>query len=120
MTLEAADLVSMRAAQEVLLPDTCAVTRRTATADGLGGETWTWAQVGATIACRLSSHGAPQEYLQVGAVRGKTIWMVTLPYGTDVVREDRITISAQVLEVLGFASGGAWETAMRAACVEVS
>lgn len=118
--LESSDLTAMRAAQAALLPDTCTISRRTATADGLGGETWAWAPEDSAVACRLSSHGAPAEYLQAAATQGRTVWMVTLPYGTDVAREDRLTTSGRVLEIIGFASGGAWETAVRAVCVGVS
>lgn len=119
MTLSTDDLTAMRAAQEVLLPDTCTVSRAVETADGLGGLTRTWYDV-ETCACRISSHGAPMEYLQAAALQGRTVWMVTLPYGTDVTREDRLTIDGGDLEILGFASGGAWESAVRAVCVGVS
>ena len=117
--LSASDLTALQAAQEGLLPDTCAVHRATTEADGLGGVTASWAPTGDAYACRLSSRGVPDEYLQLAAVRGKTPWMVTLPTGADVLRTDRLVIGSQTLEVVGFASGGAWETAKRAICVEV-
>jgi head-tail adaptor len=118
MTLSSSDLTALRAEQAALMPDTCTVSRLTATADGLGGTTRTWA-TSSTLACRLASNGAPMEYMQSAALQGRTVWMVTLPYGSDVTRADRLTISGHVLEILGFASGGAWETAKRAVCVEV-
>ena len=36
-----------------------------------------------------------------------------------VMREDRLVIGDRVLSIVGFASGGTWETAKRAVCVEV-
>jgi hypothetical protein len=56
----------------------------------------------------------------MGATLGAQLWMVTLPQTADVQAEDVLTIGSQSMRVLGIASGGAWETATRAVCVEVS
>lgn len=109
----------MRAAQATALPETATIQRATTSRTASGGTTTNWATAG-TAACRLSSRGVPQEYLEAGAARGVQYWMVTLPYGTDVRRTDRLVIGAQTLEIVGMASGGAWETALRAVCVEAS
>jgi head-tail adaptor len=112
------DLAAMRQAQEAALPETATIKRATNTRTASGGTTQSWATAG-TSACRLSSRGVPREYLEAGAARGVQYWMVTMPHGTNVTREDQLVIGARTLEVVGFASGGAWQTALRAVCVEV-
>jgi head-tail adaptor len=116
--LTAAELAAMRAVQKAALPETATIRRATASRTTTGGTSLEWSDAG-TAACRLSSRGVPQEYLEAGAARGVQYWMVTLPYGTDVRREDRLVIAARMLEVVGLASGGEWETAMRVVCAEV-
>lgn len=114
------DLTTLKAAQNAILPDTAAVHRATTEADGLGGVTASWAPTGDAYACRISSRGIPEEYMQMAAVRGRTPWMVTLPTSADVLRTDRLVVGSRTLEVIGFTSVGAWETAKRVVCLEVT
>lgn len=116
--LTAGDMAAMRAAQNAALPDTCTRTRTPLVADDMGGQKAGTPTV-ASYACRLSNRGVPAQYEAMGAVLGQQLWMVTLPYNADVIAEDVLTIGAQNMRVLGIASGGAWETATRAVCVEV-
>lgn len=117
-TVTAAEISAMQDAQESLLPDTATVRTKMRTANGIGGFTETWAN-GATYACRLSNRGVPREYQQQAAVTGVQYWMVTLPHDATATRKDRLAIGSRTLEIVGFASGGEWETAKRAVCVEV-
>lgn len=117
--ISAADLVALRAAQAALFPDTCVVWTATPAVDGIGGRTKGWA-AGTSYACRLSSRGVPREYLQLAALQGSSFWMVTLSTAAVVVRANRLVIGSRTLEIVGFASGGTWETAKRAVCVEVT
>lgn len=112
------ELAAIRAAQEAAMPDTCTVQTATQVADGQGGFEPTWAD-GATYACRVSSRGLPREYLEMAAISGAHYWMVTLPQSAVVTREHRLKIGSRILSIVGFASGGTWETAKRAVCVEV-
>ncbi len=118
--LDANDLAAIRAAQEEAMPDTCVVQSRTSTADGMGGVTrgdWT---DGTSYSCRLSSRGVPREYLQQAAISGLQYWMVTLPHDASVTRDNRLKVGSRYLQIVGFQSGGEYETAKRAVCVEVS
>ena len=115
--LSAADLAAMRTTQEAALPDTATIKSATSGRSDTGGVTTSWGGTTA-VACRLSSRGVPEEYLAMGAERGVQYWMVTLPYGTAVTADNRLVIGTRTLEIVGFASGGKWETALRAVCKE--
>jgi len=117
--ISAEDLTALRAAQAGLWPDTCTVHRVATEADDIGGVTSEWTATEHVYSCRLSIRGVPDEFIRLAATRGKIPWMVTLPVTANVTRADRLVTDTQTLEILGFASGGAWETAKRAVCVEV-
>lgn len=116
--LSAAELAAMQAAQAEAMPDTCVRSRVTLTADSMGGAT-AGTPTTANYACRLSSRGVPDEYLAMARASGKQLWMVTLPSAADVLSTDILTVNGVKMEVLGFASGGVWQTAKRAVCVEM-
>ncbi len=118
MTITAGELGLDRDDQELWLPDTATVRTKTRTVNSSGGYTESWAN-GASYSCRLSSRGIPREYLQQAAVQGVQYWMVTLPHDAVVTRKNRLVIGSRTLEIVGFASGGEWQTALRAVCVEV-
>jgi len=113
-----ADLAYMRATQEDALPDSCTRERTPMVADGQGGFI-AGTPVVVTLPCRKASRGIPDHYMAMQAAQGKQLWMVTFAYGADVRARDVLTIGGVDMTVLGLASGGAWETAVRAVCVEV-
>lgn len=117
--LTEADLAAMRAVQNEALPDACTRTRTPLVTDGMGGQKAGTADT-ESYACRLSNRGVPSQYQAMGAALGQQLWIVTLAHNADVVAEDVLTIGAQSMRVLGIASGGQWETATRAVCVEAS
>jgi len=117
--LSSDELAAIRAEQVATMPDTCVVQSRTHTPDGQGGQKAGDWQDGASHTCRLSSRGVPKEYLEMAAIEGVQYWMVTLQHDAVVTREDRLKIGDRVMSIVGFASGGAWETAKLAVCVEV-
>ena len=116
--LSSDELAAIRAEQVANMPDTCTVQNVTRVPDGMGGFTEAWDD-GTSYACRLSSRGLPREYLEIAAISGAHYWMVTLPHDAVVTREDRLVIGGKTVSIVGFASGGEWETAKRAVCVEV-
>lgn len=117
--LSSDELAAIRAEQVANMPDTCTVQNVTRTLTSSGGSTRDWVD-GASYPCRLSNRGLPQEYLQLAAVQGVQYWMVTLPHDAVVTREARLVIGGKTVSIVGFASGGEWETAKRAVCVEVN
>lgn len=117
--LTATELAAMQEAQNGALPSTATILRYTTASDGQGGQVATLVTPSATAACRVSSRGVPDEFLQDGRAAGRALWLVTLAADADVLATDRLSVSGKVYEILGFASGGAWATAKRVICVEV-
>ena len=116
-----AELAAMRDAQEAVLPDEAAVYRRVRTTDSHGGQIETWPEVTHTYGCRLSYRGIPSAYISMAAARNQVPLMVTFSQGADVLAGDRLSINGgAAVSVIGIASGGEWETAVRAVCVAVS
>lgn len=117
--ISAGDLAAMRAAQRAAMPSTCTRRRVPLVADGRGGYTEGVAAT-ITLACRVSSRGLPSEYLRMGVASGKALIMVTVPHGSDVLRTDTLVVGAKTYQIIGFDSAGAWETALRCVCEELS
>ena len=117
--LTADDLEIARTAQETAFPDSCLVKRRVSTANTTGGHVETYPATTHTYACRLSVSGVPSAYLALAAERHQTPFVVTLKHDADVLVSDRLVIGGRTLSILGFASGGAWLTALRVVAVEV-
>lgn len=115
--LGAADLEMMRAAQELLLPTPCTISRRTLTAVGDGTYTESTATV-ATV-CRDVATGGQE--LEIAARLGaKSTRTVTLPHDTDVRPEDKIVIGTRTLNVLALLGITGWVTALRVLAVETT
>lgn len=113
--LTATEIAAMRATQESALPETCTRTRYPLISNGAGGYTKGVADT-ITLACRVSSRGAPAEYLRQSAATGRRVMMVTVPQGSDVRHTDELLVSGVTYRVIGFDSAGEWETAMRCVC----
>ncbi len=116
--LSAADLAAMRTTQEAALPDTCVRSRPQYSSDGRGGQT-----VGTpnttTFACRIAPTSGRE--LEVAArLTSAVAYTVTLPAGSDVRAEDSLAVGGRTLQVIAVLAGGAWETARRVLCVEVT
>jgi len=112
------ELDALRATAELALPEVCEILRSTTTADGFGGVAYDVSTVAEDVPCRV---GAPtKNELQVVADRlGEvTCLTVTLPFGTDVQGDDRITVNGRTLAVAS-APVISWATAVRAVCWEV-
>lgn len=112
--LTAAELAVLREVQEEAMPDTCTIQRRSLQSDGMGGYTESWSDLATGVRCRIASaRYRPEERAIAEQVRGKTLWMLTLPAGQDITARDRVIVSGVAYEVVGLLTGGAWETARR-------
>lgn len=92
--------------------DTCIILRLTETSDGQGGLEQAWAAVG-TVACRIaanSGNNSPiaESFQQTGE------YVLTVPYDTDLVASDKVTIDAYVYRVTFVDDVRDWKTALRA------
>lgn len=111
--ISTAELTAMRATQGSAMPGTVVVERRTLTADGMGGETETWAAVG-TVDGRIypiTQRGT--EPVTGGQPISMTEWWGTLPVGTDVVAADRLLYQSRTWEVVAVNNDEVWQTALR-------
>lgn len=108
------DLAAMRQTQNDAMPDTALVKRPTRTSDSGGGTTSTLTTV-ATVACRVAKEPA-SEVLAGNREVTFVDWTITLPFGTDVLAGDSITVGARTYHVISVMSGS-WSTALRAKCV---
>lgn len=126
MVLTAAELTTMRAEAEVLMPDEAVVLRSVETPDGQGGFTQSWATDG-TYPC----NAAAGPYMRFGAERvvaGQTtpvgIIFLSMPHDADVNAGDRIgwtkagAATGTTLEVTQ-AGSRSWAVNLRVACKEV-
>ena len=113
----AGELAAMQATQALTLIESCAIVRRTLASDGAGGQTVTEAST-ATV-CRLAaSTNMPADRLVAGSVTEQTLWRITLPAGTDVRKQDAITIGSRTFEVMGLYGPHTLTTALVCVCVE--
>lgn len=113
--LGTAELEWMRELQSRAMPGSAVIERRTLAADGMGGQTETWAAAG-TVAARLYSQNsrAMAESAANGAqVIATTRWYVTMPVGTLVTAADRLKIDGLRYEITEVNNGEHWQTAVR-------
>ena len=113
--LTAAEITAMRETQEQALPDICTRNRYPLTSNHAGGYTKGAAE-SIVLPCRVSSRGLPDEYLRQSAATSRHLMMVTVPHGSDVRHTDELVCGGVTYRVIGFASAGVWETALRCVC----
>jgi SPP1 family predicted phage head-tail adaptor len=117
--LTAAELADMRSVQDQAMAGTCVITRRTLTADGMGGFTEMWAAAGTVSGRVWPAQESGAERLIADRITETDAWVITVPYNTDVVAKDRITADSRTFEVVT-AIAHTWETARRVVATEVS
>jgi hypothetical protein len=113
------DVFLMREEFESLLPDTANVQRRTATSDGGGGNTYTYANVLTGVACRISPIKGGEGGNGGGRVMDETTHVITFAAKTDVRHPDRIVVSGITYEVTYVRTRGDWELTRRVEAKEL-
>ncbi len=102
-----------------MLPDRATIARPTTVYDGAGGHTDTFASVATAVPCRLSPVGGGEDAANSGdRISDEATATITFAAGTDIRDSDRITIGAQVFDVLLVRLRGAWELTRRCECKE--
>lgn len=108
-------MADLRDLDESAMPSTCRVLRRTQTTTG-GRTTYGPETAIATVACRLTSAGAPQELEALGRLAEEAQGTVNLPLGTDVRSGDRIEVTTgadmETFEVVGDPWPGSYSTSL--------
>ena len=102
-------------------PDTAVISRDTGPSDdGHGGQTENWATI-ATVDCGVGSlSNDPTEQMIANALQGSVLVMITVPRGTDVKNNDRLTVGSQVYEVVGTPPARSFESRRRVHCRALS
>lgn len=118
--LSATDLAGMQATLTESLPDICTLELDTLTSDQAGGHT---AAAGApvSVACRVSPlrltrSSAQAETVEVERVVEQSLWIITLPVGTEVTPTHRIGHAGREFEVVEVLSPRSWNLSVRASC----
>jgi len=112
--LSAAEIASMRATVDEALPDTCTIRRKAVVSDGGGGQTTTWSDLAAGVACGIAPVAGGEGATTAGRVVDETTHVVTLPDGQDVTEADRIVVDGVTYELTLVRKRGAWELNRRA------
>lgn len=105
-------LADMRASINELMPDTCDILSLTATADGQGGVSQTWAASSTNVKCRLDVI-SKREATTGGAVQQFTGYVLSLPYDTTINDTDRVEIDDITYAVTGLNDGQSWKAVKR-------
>jgi hypothetical protein len=126
MGIATREIEAMRLVQEEFMPDTCTVQRPLMTINEAGSSTVTWTDVYTDLACEVTPKVLRQiiEHVGGGQVQSAVRWNVTMPYGTIIQLDDRITVHSDigndgVYEVNGTQSVESYETATVAQCLKV-
>lgn len=117
MLLTNSDLTWMRAIQERALPGTVVIQRYTFTADGQGGFNETWSNVGTVDGRIYPQRTQGLEVQGGGQLISETRWFATLPQGTDVYPQDRLSYEARTWEIVRVNNDESWLTCVRAEVV---
>lgn len=112
------ELAGMRVTLDLSLPDLAEVTRATSTSDGRGGRTMVWVTV-ASVPCRVAPDTTRAEGTVADVVTNVQRWMLTMPSGTNVLPDDRISVGTRTFEVVAIRSARSFEVSCRVIGVEV-
>lgn len=104
----------MRATQERAMPGTVVIQRYTLTSDGQAGFYETWNNVGTVIGRIYPQRVQGLESEGGGQLISETRWNATLPAGTDVLAQDRLSYQSRTWEVVRVNNDEMWLTAVRA------
>jgi hypothetical protein len=111
------DLAGMIDTLDESLPDSCALVVDTLVSDGAGGHTTT-PSAPVTVDCRvaplrLTRSSADAEIAETGRIVPQSLWVITLPHGTTITSEHRITHQGRVFEAVEVLSPRTWDLDVR-------
>ena len=117
--ISSTELDVMRTLQTATLDLTCQIRRKTLTDDQMGGQTESWANSGSQTVCRVTETASATEGLSADREVSQIGYIITLPYGKDVIAGDRLLVSgSRTFEILGVIKRS-YETATRVICQEI-
>jgi head-tail adaptor len=110
------ELTDLRAQQDATMTAQVVITRGTLVSDGMGGSTRSFINVG-TVLCRWAATSAKERAL-AGRVSDEALTTFTMPFGTSVQSEDRLTLASARYDVVGVLDH-TFSTACRAVATRV-
>jgi head-tail adaptor len=116
--ISANDLAAMQATVKASLDQTCTIQRVTRSPDGYGGYTETWATL-ASVNCNVAQPTAAlmQQYAQL--IGNQKTFVVRLPAGQDIKRNDQLIIGSDTLRVQAVLSPRSYPTGVKVLVSEV-
>lgn len=96
--LSSTELARMAAAAQVYLDKSVTIQRASKADDGAGHTSKTWPTLSTTM-CSLATPSGGYMSELAARLTDLTSWVVTLPTGTDVARDDRLVIGPDTLTV---------------------
>lgn len=103
----------MRALQGRAMPGSVVIQRYTFASDGQGGQNETWSNVGTVTGRIYPERAQGLEAAGGGQILSETRWFATMPTGTDVVAQDRLSYNSRTWEVIRVNNDEMWQTALR-------
>lgn len=119
--LSPAQLAALQAAATKTLDLVAKIERQSGTTqDGKGHIVENWTVLSAAVACGLSEPTPRQMQLYANLIAGHRAWIVSLPYGTGIQRNDRVTISGQVMRAQVDISLGSYSTLTQVLATQIA
>ena len=123
LPLSSAELVQMRDALNLSLPGTAVLQSKTATADGQGGQAWTYAAAG-TVDARLApiarTRASEPEVALAARLGMINPYVLTIPANTSIDETYRAVFDSVTYEVRAVMPRVPWEISRRCLVDEVS
>jgi hypothetical protein len=124
--LSSAQLAAMQAAQNLTLDfkasasNGCQVLRRTVAPGAQGGPTGTFANHGSQVDAAMAEPSDNTRATYAAQLGTRQSWMISLPFGTDVLVGDRVMVNGLTLDVVADLSKGSYSTLTQVLAAKVS
>ena len=120
MTITTAELASMRAASDAMLPGTCTISRPTASRTASGAPKNTYSDLATGVACRMDepiqTTGEGEVLDRVGVIAR---WVMHFKYNQDITVKDRVVFGSNTYEVIEVLDSSSWLISRRAQVVRI-
>jgi hypothetical protein len=112
MTLSDDELDALRDVQAEYLPESCDILEVTRVSDGAGGFVETWEPIALGVPCRKNIERG-LEVVMFGVWRSYERSVITLPWGTEIGKDNRIEYAGEVYAITAENEPSSWRTACR-------
>lgn len=118
--LSATQLAALQAAATQTLDLSATIQRKSVASTSYATDEESWAQLGTgPVNAGMSEPTRTQLALYAGVIGSQRAWVVSLPYGTPVARDDQLLIAGRTLRVQADLSLGSYSTLYQVLATEV-